>query len=241
MRASTLASVLLVLHGTASASQVTFSYSGTIDRLTYADCTALSSTGSCSAWSFTNVATSDFANGNPISQGDSFSGTFTYDTATSLGPFGMSSDGYQATYLNAGTSASLQVGTVKLPASPWLPFASTGTIVAVVDNRHGWDSFYLSRWYSGPELFATSNLSLFNYSGTLFDGFALPSSVPASSINGSVFNVGFLRRSDGDQLQVFGTVSSFSFASAVPEPPAAELAAVGLMLVALRRARAAKR
>jgi hypothetical protein len=233
MRTSAAAVGLLVFAGAAVATPVTLSYSGTVDRVSYADCTSLNNSGSCTAWTNTNVASSDFVNGNLISVGSSFSGSFTYDTDTPLGPFGMSSDGRQATYLDAGLSASLQVGMASLPASPWLPFASTGGSVAVIDNRYGWDSLYLSRSYSGPALFASSHLSLFNYSGTLFDSFAMPPSIPASSINGSVFNVGFLRRSDGDQLQVFGTISGFSFSSAVPEPPPAVLATLGGMMVAL--------
>jgi len=225
-----LALLLVTLTGTAAATPVTVTYSGTVDRMTYADCTALNPSNSCTAWTFTAVSTSDFANGKTIAQGDAFSGSFTYDPSTPLGPFGISSDGHQASYLRAVTSAPLTIGAAVLPSSA-LPIAVSGGSVAVVDGRNGWDGFALLQSYSGPTFFANTGLFLWDTSGALFSGFAVPTAVAPALIDQTNFNVGFLRRSDGDQLQVWGNVIAFSFSSAVPEPSTTTLLVAGVALL----------
>lgn len=227
-----IALLLVSLAGAAAATPITVTYSGAIDRITYADCTALNPSNSCTAWTFAAVSASDFADGKTIAQGDAFSGSFTYESSTPLGPFGISSDGHQASYLQAIASAPLTIGAAVLP-SLTLPIAASGGSVAVVDGRNGGDGFALMQSYSGPAFFANTGLFLWDTTGALFSSFAVPTVVASGSIDQTSFSAGFLRRSDGDQLQVYGTVSSFSFASAVPEPNTVELLLAGCAALAI--------
>lgn len=220
-----LSFLLLLLPMLGSAAPVELVFDGTVNRMYTARCTNLVQ-GSCNAWSNQDVTSSAFFAGQPILVGDRFGGRTTYDTAARLS--GISDDGAQAVYLNGVSSFVFAVGAVSLPTMQ-LPRSGTGDF-SVVNDRYGWDSFYLSQWFSQGDWFASTSLNFFNYSGTLFSDLSqIPSYLPKEMINGTLFTVGFLQRSTGDQLQISGTVNDFSFSPMqVPEPTGLLLLATGL-------------
>lgn len=228
---------LLALPLSATAADYRVTYQALISSMFYADCTELVN-GSCRAWQNTNIQSSDFVPGATLALGMQLRATFTLDSSR---PYSLSSDGYQATYLGGVTTAAVSVGEMLLP-SGILPTATIGSDYAVVDNRNGYDSLYVAQWYSGPDLFATLNISMLDRTATVLNGFLLPTALSQSNFQGSSFDIGFLRRADGDQVHASGTISSFTYeaVTTVPEPTNAALLAAGLVAlgVASNRKRA---
>lgn len=217
---------LLALPVTVNATTINVSYSGTISNIYVAHCTSLIN-GSCNTWNNENVSSSAFYSNYVISVGNSFQGRLAYDTTSPL--TAVSDDQSQATYLGGVSSFELQVANLSLPNTV-LPNSMIGNDFAVVNDRYGWDSFYLSQWFSQGDWFASSSIDFFNYSGTLFSDLSkIPEFLPAEQINGSLFNLAFLQRSTGDQLQISGNLNMFEFSSSeVPEPQSLLLLALGL-------------
>lgn len=217
-----LAAIVLPLR----AEVVRVSYSGVVASLTYADCTSFSA-GSCSAWVFNPLATTNFIPGREIAVGEQFSGSFVYDTSVSAV---MSSDGYQATYLNAASNAQFGAPNFALPDVVLPPAVSSG-YVAVVDGRSGTDVFQIGANFSGADYFSNLYLSMVDLTGTALSGFPIPTSLDTSGFASKSLQLGLLRRSDGDQVQLAGTVSAISFSSAVPEPTSMLLVLLGGAIV----------
>ena len=214
----------------AHAEDIRVEYTGVVSRLSYADCQTLVN-GSCTAWSFTSIQSSDFFDGNAVSVGNQFSGSFVYDTSAPL--TAISSDGFQAVHLNAVSEAIFQAGALSVPA-PLLPNSGAGSY-SIVNDRNGYDSFYVNNTYSLNDWFASVNFHLQDSTGSVFSNFDVPASLDFAAFNANAFNVGLLRRSDGDQVQLFGDLRSATFTAAVPEPSSfAYLIAGGLLLFLVR-------
>lgn len=216
----------------ALAQQIHVMYEGTVRSMTYADCTSFANSY-CSAWSFTQIPTASFPPGQQASVGDKFAGGFTYDAAAPL--TAMSDDGFQAVHLNAITQARFSTSTFHLPNAGLL-ISSAGSF-SVVDNRNGYDSFYLEQGFSEGNWFAHVNFHLQDSTGKAFTGFSVPTHLTLDQFNANVFSIGIVRLSDGDQVQLHGTLTGLTFAAAVPEPSSAALLVTGgaLLLTARRR------
>ncbi len=204
-------------------------YSGSVSSLTYADCTAFSN-GTCSAWTFTPISSTDFIPGQMIAVNQQFSGSFIYNT--SVTPV-ISDDGFQATYLNSLSMATFAAPSFLLPSAV-LPTAPSSGYFAVVDGRNGSDIFQLGSSYSAGDYFSNMYMSMVDPTGTVITGFTPPTSLQMSQFAYNTLQLGMLRRPDGDQVQLAGSITLISFATAVPEPGAAILMLLGVALLCVR-------
>ncbi|SFF83611.1 PEP-CTERM sorting domain-containing protein [Neptunomonas qingdaonensis] len=220
---------------TAKASLITYEFSGLLTFAGYYDCQTYSSVGGCSSSVNSYPSTSDFFNGEAVSLGDHFSGQFTYDTSAS---YRLSSDGFQAVYLDAITNYQLKINGLILPSS-LLSLSGNGSL-SIVDDRNGADLFFLNQWFTSADWFATSYINLHDVSGVIYNGFAIPNSVNLNDFSYNRFQIGFLRRSNGDQLQLLGNVTYLVRAS-VPEPGSLLLFLTSLFILLIRSAGIKKR
>lgn len=217
----------------ASARLIDIHFEADLKSMNYADCQTYSSFGSCNSWTNTQLRSSDFLAGEMVEIGQRIYGHYTYNADAPVS--GISTDGAQAVHLNAVPDASVTVGQVSLP-SAWLSQTSTGSF-SVVNNRGTYDSFFLQALFSQGDWFVISNLHLQDSTGKAFNDFTVPTSLNFSDFNASLYNLTFLRRSDGDQLQISGKITGTQFAAAVPEPNSYLLALVGIgtILRAMKR------
>jgi len=211
----------------AFADSIEIRYEAKLTSMYYADCNGYSSYGSCNSWTNTNLTSSSFFNGQAVSVGQIFSGRYIYDTNATLS--GISSDGFQAIYSNAVKLSGISIGEISLP-SELLPSTGTSSL-SVVNNRNGYDSLFIQGLFSGADWFAISNFFLMDSRNNMFSSFDIPSSLDYSNLNANSYQFAFLRKSDGDQLQMAGTFTSVRFSPAVPEPTSLALACIGLLLV----------
>jgi hypothetical protein len=215
--------LLAFVASAAHAELIRVEFIGNVSVLRYAACQGYSDTGNCNSWTNTPLAVTDLWGHASIELGDVMSGSFVYDP---LAPqFGISDDGYQATHLNGVPEAAFSAGSLVLPSS-WLPLSWSHGAFAIIDGRYGRDSFYLDRWFSSTDWFATMRLSLQDTTQSIFDGFAVPTDLRFEDFDAHVFSIGFIRRADGDQIHLQGTLTSATFsrvAVGVPTPGAASL------------------
>lgn len=220
----------------AGAAPITVEYSGVVSRLWTADCVAQTN-GSCTAWTNTDVSSSDFVDGRNVAVGSSFTGRFTYESTAPVAA--ISSDGFQAVHLDSVLGSHFQAGELLLP-SLLLPFYEGS--FSVVNNRTFYsppiDSFFVSSWFSSEDWFASLNLSLIDNTAAVFDTFDVPKTLNFGDFDANVLSLGFVRRSDGDQLQLEGSLTSMRMFS-VPEPSSVALllAAIGCLVSATYRKR----
>ena len=199
----------------------------------HADCQTLSNQGSCTSWTNTQLSESNFFNGELVSLGQSLSGHYVYDSESPIS--GFSNDGAQAVHLNAVHLIGVKVGNIALP-SQQLPQAGTGSY-SVVDNRGNYDSFFIQGFFSQGDWFASSTLDFQDSTGKVFNGFTVPETLQLDAFTNTNYQLTFLRRSDGDQLHVFGKLTSVQFAQAVPEPETLTLAICGVLFLYRQRPR----
>lgn len=221
---------------TANSAVIDFNFSGVFSSITYSRCTNLAD-GTCDAWDHTYPSSAQLPDTNSVSLGDSFVGSLRYETTTPLS--GISEDGSQAVHLDGVTEFSSKIGAFALPTLD-LPKAGFGNF-SVINDRNGRDSFYISQWFSGEDWFSTISISLFDWSGTAYSDFTVPTSFLPDQFDTTRFSIGFLRRADGDQVHLSGNLSTYTSSSSsiasVPEPSVLLLAALGLPLLASRRFR----
>lgn len=215
---------------------MTIEYTGTFNRMYYSDCQTYSTYGSCNSWNFTDQSTSSFFDGLVISVGDQFTGSFSYNANALLS--GISSDGYQAVYLQSIYNSTLSSNIFSLPMNT---LSSTGNgDYSVVNGRYGWDSFYVASYFSNPSWFTGIIFNPMDHDGTVFSDFTAPSELELSDFESPYFSMFFLRKSDGDQLQIRGTLSSISTIAPVPEPSTILLLGAGLAGIGLYERRQRK-
>lgn len=204
---------------------ITVEYSGVVSRLWTADCLAQAN-GSCTTWANTDVSSSDFVDGRNVAVGSSFVGRFTYESTAPI--TAISSDGFQAVHLDSVYETYFQSGELALPSS-LLP--QTDGSFSVINNRPSFggyrDSFFVNSWFNQANWFASLSISLQDSTASVFDSFDVPQTLDFADFNAHVFSVGFLRRSDGDQLQLRGNLTSVRV-SPVPEPSSVALLLAGL-------------
>ena len=205
----------------ANALQVEVNYSGSIYDLTYSECQSLNEYNSCTTWTHSDLSSSTFYDGFPISIGDSFLGGFTYESSAPM--TGISSDGFQGIYLDSVTNYSFSTDSISLPDSSLLSANSNLNSFSVVNNRYGWDTFFVENIFSGTNWFATVSVNLIDKDGTLFDDFSVPTMFDLSQFETMLFHLSFLERETGDQLHAYGNLSEFKVKSTdsptpVPEP-----------------------
>ena len=204
---------------------ITVEYSGVVSRLWTADCVAQTN-GNCTAWDNTDVSSSDFVDGRNVAIGSSFTGRFTYDSTAPV--TAISADGANAMHFDSVSGVYFQTGELSLP-SVLLPFYQGN--FSVVNDRAFYappiDSFFVSSWFSEGDWFASLNLSLIDNTASVFNTLDVPQTLDFGAFDANIFSLGFLRRADGDQLQLEGRLTSMQMLS-VPEP-----GSVALLLAAL--------
>ena len=215
----------------ASAQLVDVRFEADLKSMYYADCQAYSSYGGCNSWTNTQLASSDFLAGQTVEVGQRIYGHYTYNSDSPLS--GISEDGAQAVHLNAVPDAGVSVGQISLPVD-WLNQTNTGSF-SVVNNRGTNDSFFLQSFFSQGDWFAISTLDLQDSTGNAFNDFTVPTSLNVNDFNSSLYSLAFVRRSDGDQLQISGQLRSVQFISAVPEPSSYLLASLGFAMLFCRK------
>lgn len=216
---------------------VSYTFSGKIERLYEAD--YISDT---SGYAFRYLQSSSFFENRPIYVGDRFYGTFSYDTG---GAASISSDGVQASYLDAVISASLTIGGVTLPSST-APLAKWFNSVAVVNDRDGVlggkvDVFQISPNFFGDAFFVTTTLSLQDRTARVFSDLSLPEAgLGMEAFQAHLFGTGFVNLASRDQLQLSGSLDTFE----ITQPPAANIpepSTLGLVTLALMGVRNLRR
>ena len=205
------------------AEQRTYSYSGYLSSMFYADCLTYNSYGSCNSWDFEYPSNSSFFEGVNFFIGDTFSGRFTYDTEAILS--GISSDGSQAIYLNAITDYSFSMGEYDI-ADNNIP-KTTGS-VSIVNNRGNYDSFFTSQSFSSPDWFSSIIVDLQDNTGLVYDNFSIPEILNMDDFSFTNFDMAFLRKADGDQLHLNGRLTELTVTAPVPEPSTLLLLIVGI-------------
>lgn len=225
----------LLAASSAFANDVEIRFEAKLTSMYYADCNGYSPYGSCNSWINTNLSSSSFFNDQTIAIGQTFSGRFVYDTNATLS--GISSDGFQAIYLNAVKQSSISIGGVGLP-SELLPSTGTSSL-SIVNDRNGYDSLFLQGFFSSNDWFAISNVFLMDSRNNMFSDFSIPSSLDYSKLNANSYQFALLRKSDGDQLQMSGTFTGVQFSPAIPEPSSITLACLSLALLLSRNKRPA--
>lgn len=213
--------IIFGLVGLAYGTQINVNYSGGIDRLVYAEKIGGSS------WNHTDVTESFFYDGLRISEGDHFLGNFSYDPNAPL--TGISSDGKQAIYLDGVMDLYFSKTNFNLP-TPTLP-QSLFHAFSVVNDRYGSDSFHIFNSFFNSSWSITISLMLLDRDGTVYNDFSIPTIFNLDDFENLSFRMGFLRREDGDQLQVYGHLSDFS-AAPIPEPTTMLLFGFGLLGIA---------
>lgn len=213
----------------ALAGLIPLDFSGSLNRVTHSDCLTYRSNGSCDSWSHNYPTSSSFFEGNEFAVGDSFSGRFVYDSDAT---YALSSDGFQALYLGAISEYNLEFNGDNLPSST-LPAAGNGSL-SIVNDRNGYDSFFVSQWFSGTDWFSSTYISLGDNTGQIYDNFDIPEQIDLNDFSYASFHISFLRRSDGDQLHLYGNVADLQVA-AVSEPSSLFLFGAGFLGLFLRK------
>lgn len=222
------ASVALLLSTAAmavGAAPITVEYTGVVSRLWTADCVAQTN-GNCTGWNSTDVSSSDFFDGRSVAVGGSFAGRFTYESTAPVSA--ISADGANAMHFDSVSGVQFQTGELSLP-SVLLPFyrGSFSVVNDQVFYSPPIDSFFVSSWFNSGGWFADLSLSLIDNTAAVFDTFDVPQTLDFGDFDANVLTLGFVRRADGDQLQLEGRLNSMRMFS-VPEP-----SSVVLLLAAL--------
>lgn len=213
----------LLLNGAASATEVTYNFTATIQSMfEYDGQTKLNTT-----------VTSSTMPGVLISDGSTIHGQFSYDTAAPLGSYQPAPEKEGSYQLYSGTVTSTltfdQNGFVyQSDPNPWL---TTMQVANDAASRSGWDTFSLetSAAYS-PVTFQMMDIHLYDSSGNVFDSSAIPFDLPLSQFSYADIDYSWLRQSDGSQFHASSSITSLTLATPVPEPSTYALLAMGAVV-----------
>lgn len=228
---------LLLLPAVSQAGVIDMEFSGSVNNINYAKCQGMSMYGSCNSWTHTNLTSSDAYKGVKFELGNKFAGTFSYDADAD---YVLSSDGYQAVYLDAVLGSTLSIGGIKLPSTA-MPVTGRGNL-SVVDGRFGTDLLMLQQLFRKDDWFGIMSVFLQDGTGKVYNGFDIPTTFKTTDYHYANMNLTFLQTTTGDQLQISGKLSDFGIPAAeVPEPATASLAMLGVagLVMSRRRKKAA--
>jgi hypothetical protein len=211
----------------ANAGLVTYDYSGTISSLYEAECIQASS-GGCNGYDIKHSDSSNMYPDYMFSVGDTFSGSFTYDTQATLS--GISSDGYQAIYLDGVISQIFTLGSYSAPSAE-LADGVDGSL-SIVDGRYGTDVFQTGSYYSSSDWFSGATISLQDNTDSIYNDMSIPNALDFNGFHYKGFSLFFLQRSNNDQLQLRGNITSLVKAPIdVPEPSSIWLFGLALLSI----------
>jgi hypothetical protein len=211
----------------ANAGLVTYDYSGTISSLYEAKCKQTSN-GGCDGYDIEHSDSSNMYLDYIFSVGDTFSGSFTYETQATLS--GISSDGYQAIYSDGVISQSFTLGSYYAPSAE-LAGGEDGNL-SIVNGRYGTDVFQTGSYYSNSEWFSGATVSLQDNTDSIFNDMSIPNELDFNGFHYKGFSLFFLDRSTNDQLQLRGNITSLVKAPInVPEPNSIWLFCLALLSV----------
>jgi len=176
-----------------------------------------------------------------ISAGDTFAGSFTYDTSLSVISSGPGNVLYEQPAPIAPSAFSVAVNGVQYTAAD----SSAPLRIQVTDNSGGLkDQFVYLTVFSGSLVhplsgsypFSTMALSLRDDSNTVFNSTAIPSSLDLNDFDVAMFSIN-LSQDLGDpasETLFLGTITSLT---SVPEPGSLMLMLTALPLIGLARRR----
>lgn len=182
----------------------------------------------------TTVSSSSFA-GAIINQNDPINGILTFDTEAPLSPYFQPDPGATGTYKVYQSNLSAPVFEYSIGNN--VNLNTTGSAHIQVANNatvfSGHDIFYIeSSGGYNPTLFFLARLSLFDNNGLSFDNGGVPSSLKLDSFYYRSFQAGWVRQSDGSQLNVAAQLTSLDLiATSVPEPTTGTLALLSLIML----------
>lgn len=224
--------VILVVPFTSNAKPVSFAFTASVDSMFEHDGHTKVNT---------TVKTSNFA-GFTLNQGDQIFGTVTYDSDAELNPY------YQPPKQSTGSyrifESNLIIPVFNFSINSNINLSTNGTAHIQVANDastfSGNDIFYLesSSGYD-PILFMASRLYLFDNNSLAFNSGEVPDNFFLDDFYYRVFQTGWVRQSDGSQLNFSASLSSLNKVTrSVPEPPTFWLiSSVIFLLIAMRKYR----
>lgn len=221
-RSSLAAVTMMLVTGAASATVERYAFTASITTLWEYD---------KASDVITNVNTSTFA-GAAISMTNVVRGTIAFNTDAPL-------SSYQPDPPTSGTYKLYQLDSARSGITftvGGLSFVSGSTlapIAQVADNAStfgGWDTFSIDAYKQhDPVMFQSSDIMLFDKTGTAFGSAALPSRLDLSSFHYAVVDGGWLRQADGNQMHFTAAITSLQALAPVPEPSSGFLLAAGLL------------
>lgn len=228
------AGLALSLSAGANAAVVKYAYKAKVSSVTEKDI----ATGN-----FHNVDRSDFAE-KPVAIGDIITGFFQYDTEVPLSRFQpqQTAGSQDLSYASGATDFISYYDTMtglafeSMLSLNWLG-ATFITDSAPAVNAYAPDIFYMSRSASGDVFYKFANISLYNFTGNVFDDASIPASLSLASFSYAGITGSFLRTSDNDYMAFSADLTALEQID-VPEPNSTMLfAAAGLALFGLKRKR----
>ena len=176
-----------------------------------------------------------------ISPGDTFAGSFTYDTSLSVVSSGPGNVLYEQPVPIAPSALSVTVNGVQYAAAN----SSAPLRIQVTNNAGGLqDQFVyhtvfagsLVQPLSGSYPFSNMALSLHDSSGTVFSSTAIPSSLDLTDFDVAMFSIN-LSQDLGDPASETLFLGTITWLTSVPEPGSLMLMLTALPLIGLARRR----
>lgn len=171
--------------------------------------------------------------GVTYSIGDIIHGRFQYDTNTGLGSYQpvQPGDGSYTLYDSGSTHNSLTAhtsGGVTLPP-PYYP------VLLQVSDTTTSDFFSVNSTAMSAQATQYSSVLFMDYNGSWLNNSALPSAAQLYAASYAMFNTTYYFNDDSGSLDVSASITSFSPASAVPEPSSYLMLLAGMAAIAVAR------
>jgi hypothetical protein len=216
MRHLALALAGMVCSLSASAEIVTFEYTGIVNQVR--ELTNHDVDGS------RRVVSSAVVPGT-IAIGDTFHGSFSYDTALPLSSSGADYASYSGAWDAAGTAASLVID------KSGTAISANGQTRVSVHNGNSSDSLFF-RPASQDSPYASFGFSFYDSTGKVFSDLSIPGKVNFNDFWSSDINIYWDNAASGKTAMVDAMVTSFVKVSPVPEPASYAMLFAGLAIIA---------